>query len=645
MSAGTDSEICFAVIADSHFHLEEEDPQAHYPSDLQHNGRNRAVVEELNRAEPAFVIHLGDVPHPVPGTQAHAGALAVARETYAALKAPLTMVPGNHDVGDKPQGWASAPRASRSRHEPFIEHWGAPFGSFDQGSLHCVWIDSPILNTDLEMEREQRAWLEADLSRAKAKGQRIFAFIHYPPFLCTPDEPEHYDNLAEPARSWLLDLLVAHGVEALFCGHVHHFFWNSYRGMDIYIVPATSFVRPEYSELCTVAPAAENGRDDVGKLGFFFVHIDDQGHRIELVRTESLGEDAVVHALRRGHQPPPETALGLSLRHDWMRPRTLPAGNLDEFRRKLARNDLPLQAIWEAGCRHIRVPAGDLALPETLARLRDLCARGMRLSVYSAGRAALQDAARVRDCADLLEAWEIVSLHGSLPDHQALHGVREVGLPIMVSCLQQSELDGKSYFSHFPRHGFSSTGADFEALLDQPCVDGFTGVIPFDVHPWRALEFEELALRYDCPVSVHLELARDQEGRRQVDDLRTARQVAEAVLVARQAPHIRLFMEPLVDHDRGYFPRNGLIDRRGSPRSAHRVWVHLERLLMPGPISLLSESPRVFQTPAGRVFLDGREAAGQASAAAGPGIDLVTGTRCRPEECPGPILLRDREGR
>ena len=51
----------FAVIADSHFHLEGNDPQAHYPSDGRHNEQNRQVVQRLNEADIAFVIHLGDV--------------------------------------------------------------------------------------------------------------------------------------------------------------------------------------------------------------------------------------------------------------------------------------------------------------------------------------------------------------------------------------------------------------------------------------------------------------------------------------------------------------------------------------------------------------------------------------------------------
>ena len=42
--------LSFAVIADSHFHLDGHDPQSAYPSDATHNERNRSVVACLNRA-------------------------------------------------------------------------------------------------------------------------------------------------------------------------------------------------------------------------------------------------------------------------------------------------------------------------------------------------------------------------------------------------------------------------------------------------------------------------------------------------------------------------------------------------------------------------------------------------------------------
>ena len=109
------------------------------------------------------------------------------------------------------------------------------------------------------------------------------------------------------------------------------------------------------------------------------------------------------------------------------------------------------------------------------------------------------------------------------------------------------------------------------------------------------------------------------------------------MLTAHQAQRTRLFLEPFVDHDRGYFPRNGILDRRGSPRSAHRVWCHLQRLLRPGTVHLVSDEPRVFDTPSGRLYLNGLELPSEI-APNQIAIDLVTGQSERPIT-PTPVLL------
>lgn len=628
----------FAVIADSHFHLDGHDPQSAYPSDALHNDRNEVVVETINRAKPRFVMHLGDVPHPVPGVDAHRGALAVARRTYDAFEAPLTVVPGNHDVGDKPQGWATAPGANAARHEVFREHWGAPFGSFDEGPCHMVWIDSPILNSGLPLEAEQAEWLKEDLKRASDQGKRIFVFIHYPPYLCEDDEPEHYDNLAEPGRAWLLDLLETHRAEALFCGHVHHFFWNRHTHTDIYILPATSFVRPEYSELCSIGPTLENGRDDRDKLGFFFVHVHEEGHTIEPVRTagHTASSPPPHPALLPGRCPPTRSPLGATLRHDWTRPRGLPCGNLDEFRRKLARNDLPLQALWETGIEHLRIPAGDLAIESTWKRWTELCARGGQITVFSAGSAAIDHAPIIARNADHIAFWEVITLRGETPEDPLIQAVREAGVPVLVSVVggappsQAGDEDkGKAYFSHFPPHGYAHDSPSLARPFDPALADGFVGCIRGDTSVWDAASaLADQASKLGCQAIAHVEIPRNTEGERQTDDFRIAACVVEARLASQAHPHLKLLLDTFVDHDRGYYPRNGLLDRRGTPRPALHALRHLEQLLP-------AEPPTRRTTPAGAVYTLGPDQlwiATRPSSTPPPGfsggayIDLTTGT-------------------
>ncbi len=388
-----------AVIADSHFHAEDEEGrrQHGYPSDARFNARNRAAVAELIAARPALVVHLGDVPHPIPGLRSHARALDEAQAIYAALPVPLRMVPGNHDVGDKPHPWTLAPSVSPEKHAVFQARWGPPWWREDlDGDISLLGLDTPVLNSGLPLESAQWAWLEAQ--RESLQGRRIFVFLHYPPFLLHPDEDEHYDNLAEPARGRLLELFAALRVEAVFCGHVHHPFLHERRGTRFYLLPSTAFVRPGFAELARIGPGeegkegkegeepvdCEHGRNQRGRLGWALLHIEAEGHRVEWVRSEGRTEPrAWAPGLGPG-EPAPSCPLGLTLRHAWDAVEDIPADNLDPYRRKRARNDLGLLAAMGLGPGLLRLPLSDLRHPPSRERLDLLRGLGFRFVFFTA---------------------------------------------------------------------------------------------------------------------------------------------------------------------------------------------------------------------------------------------------------------------
>lgn len=570
----------FAVIADSHFRVEgTPDVQLAYPSDALHNKRNRRAVALVQRANPAIVIHLGDVVHPVPGLTAHRHALDVASSTYAPLgDIPLHVVPGNHDVGDKPRGWSNAPGIGTAAHEVFREYWGPAWRSFDHHGLHFVLVDTPILGSGLAMEQEQWDWLDGDLAAAKASGQRIFAFVHYPPYLLHPDEPEHYDNLALPQRRRLLALLHDAGVEALFCGHVHNFFWDRTRGMDTYVLPSTSFVRPEYAELASVPPLRENGRDDHDKLGFLIVHVDAEGHRVEVVRCGDDAEGSDHPSLAPGRGPAPTCAAGVELRHDWALPREIPYGNLDEFCRKRARNDYPLMALWDMGVVELRVPAEDLLDTPLLDRMHDLASHGARFTVFSAGLPRADIAAAVAEHAAILTGWEVVVPRSRLPE--AAERLEELGVTggVFLSAVGSPRATDGAYFSHFPSHGFEPGEPTVDEHASAPWVSGIVYRIDGD-QPWAGIQAAAAhAARIGRDTCCRLILPRGGECEPGTDDHAAAAFVLEA-LVALTDTGARGWFDTLVDHDRGYYPRHGLLDRRCAPRLSGDVLRTVSRLL------------------------------------------------------------------
>ena len=97
----------FAVVADSH--MTEADAAAKAAVDISFdttkqelgNARSRHVVHAINRLAPDFVVHLGDITHPGPGSVEYDDSARQFHDVYAGLTCPLHLVPGNHDVGEK----------------------------------------------------------------------------------------------------------------------------------------------------------------------------------------------------------------------------------------------------------------------------------------------------------------------------------------------------------------------------------------------------------------------------------------------------------------------------------------------------------------------------------------------------------------
>ena len=142
-----------------------------------------------------------------------------------------------------------------------------------------------------------------------------------------------------------------------------------------------------------VEGADEHGRNDVAKLGFFLVKVHEHGHVNELVRTfgACLGPgEPDLEPTRRVRAPSVKqrwsVPVGVDLRHSWAeRTEIPPSGSLDEFERKIARNDYPLMALWEMGARRLRLPLHDAEDHCTLERMAILRDMGHQLTFYVHG--------------------------------------------------------------------------------------------------------------------------------------------------------------------------------------------------------------------------------------------------------------------
>ena len=588
----------FAVLTDTHLNQGEDDCNSPFSVNRLANARMRYVVRDLNTHDLAFVINVGDLIHPVPAVPGlYERAAAKFHEQVTALRHDLYLTPGNHDIGDKANDWAPTAGVCDDYVALWEKNFGRHYQCFDHADMHFVIINAQIINSGLVCEREQCQWLETDL-RAN-RGKRIFLNSHYPPYFTHPDEDVNYDNIAEPGRSWLLGLLEEYDVEALFIGHVHNFWYNRYANTDCYILPSTAFVRQDYSEMYRARPGPDDqaGRNDRPKLGYFLVHVHERGHIVDIIRTygrtmapndpETVPPERVsaVHPRLNRHG-----GFGFDMRHNWMEIAEIPpTGGLDEFDRKQVRNDYPLMALWEMGIRKIRVPFRDLLAKDVRARMRMLKSHGHEFTLFTFGVPSLRDMELITQNQDIFNAWEI-GINWETLD-RVVGGIgtagRSVDIPVFLSRLRSVDelrLEAGSYY-HVINQGFlvEDRGQMMKLLARdelKDALDGFVFRLTAERTPWGAInEAAELAAELDVAASIHLRLCGSNPAETQEDDAWVAERVAEAALAANTRCHVAVYADTFIDNDRGYFVRNGVLDRLNNPRTAFHVLRHLHGAL------------------------------------------------------------------
>jgi len=596
-----------AVLADTH--VTEKNGQSNSPFlvNKMANARLSYVINELNQNDQAFCIHLGDLVHPVPAviTQFEQ-AIACFQEQTATLNSKIYLVPGNHDVGDKPTEWGPAGTVREEYIDLWKKHFGSHYQAIKHENCHFILLNAQILNTGFAVETEQRIWLENYLQ--DHCNERLFINIHYPPYLLDKNEREHYDNIAEPSRSWILELLERYHVEALFAGHVHHFWYHKHANTDCYLLPSTAFVRQDYSDVFRVAPGPtmQFGRDDAQKLGYALLAIHEHGHICHLIRTEGHVNDQsheikpTRKVLKASH--PREYAssyLGFDMRQDWLEHVEItPTGGLDEFDRKTVRNDYPLMVLWEMGVCKLRVPRSDMAQKFKLDRLYALRDQGHVITLFTYGMPDQNLINIVSEHRTLLDGWEIAAslktLH-SISNSVNIEALK--GLPLYFSKLRTKEdtVAESGHYYHVINHGFSiHDKEELESLFAQDWINKiFCGVVfrvGFQQGAASAItQATQLSLDLGIACTVHVRMGSENPAEAMSDERWVANRVAESSIAALAHPETNVFVDTLSDIDRGYFPRLGVVDKMFNPHLGYYVVRHINAVLARRPERLVIE--------------------------------------------------------
>jgi 3',5'-cyclic AMP phosphodiesterase CpdA len=146
-------------------------------------GRDNAerLVSYLNQDPPDLAVNTGDIVILDPDS---ADDRAAAQRIHQRIAAPLRVLPGNHDVGERAvEPWRGIAVTSQ-RVRDFRAAWGGDRflvlgeASKDTADWAFVGINSELCGSGLPEEDEQWAWLEG--AAAEAAGRLVLLFLHKP---------------------------------------------------------------------------------------------------------------------------------------------------------------------------------------------------------------------------------------------------------------------------------------------------------------------------------------------------------------------------------------------------------------------------------------------------------------------------------
>lgn len=185
----------------------------------------RAAVDRVNALDPApdVVLLTGDL-----ANHGEPEAYRRAKAILETVRAPLYLIPGNHDdrenwrenLGEKP--W------SRSTREGFVQY------AVDDFPLRLIGLDTLDPGHDWGAFCERRLqWLEETL--AAGEGRPALLFMHHPPFATGITTMDALGLAGAPA---LEKVVRGHPeIVAVVCGHVHRAIFTGWAGKPTMICP------------------------------------------------------------------------------------------------------------------------------------------------------------------------------------------------------------------------------------------------------------------------------------------------------------------------------------------------------------------------------------------------------------------------
>ncbi len=559
------------VLADTHEVRADDPSTVEFASRKRQTARAARAFQRAESLSSDAFVHLGDLVQDYPDSPDFAESFGRVAQRLKKAHPQLRLVAGNHDVGDKPDCRMPTHPTTSAGLQALHRSFGRSWYRFEVAQLAAYVMNTQIMNTGLAADRRQARWFEQALEREPRK--RRLLFIHLPLYLSTPGEPDigHYDNLGEPARTWLLRLIKKHRFEVVFAGHVHTRFYDRIGRARYHILGSPSFTRPGFAHMFSSSPPPEQGRDDQPKLGFGLLRIHARGSALHWIRTggeDSLkskpGHKRVLTPVSGERQPSP---LGFTLCHALSSRHDIPMAWPSQTRVSV-RNDHPILALIEMGAGWVRTPWRDFLDPYQRERLKLL--KSERVTPIA-----------IVDLPEIAGIWkhqktlfsvaagiEVRLARGERLDERtcrALERLRKQGTSLTLSpVLPGTQIPGKQH----PRTGTAWAWDNLNQAQSAIAVTGLT------VDRWRILTPTE-------PLPADARMGLDLSIEFTDDDQANLCQAAWGMAQAAAGHDRRLSLYPLRDLDRTMDRHQGALDTLCNPRSVFSALRLLNAILFP----------------------------------------------------------------
>ena len=589
----------FVVISDSHYMLDPGGASLEFENRRKQSARREVALRMAAALAPKFVVHNGDMVQEYPDNlERFYKSMDQSLEQMRACGIEPYYVAGNHDVGDKPDPTAPASHVSREVLDWYHRRFGRSWYSFDQGDCHFVVLNSQIMNGTLPDAAEQEAWVEKDLAEHAKK--RLFIFLHMPPYLFDETEASmgHYDNLANPARGWLLDLVRDYKVEMLVGGHVHFAFFDRLAETRYAVLASPAFTRPGFSCLFAGSPPPERGRNDVPKFGFYLMRVRPDNTDIHFIRTagvEEFSPNAEERLITRVSGTLPHSPLGITLSQPLSTtaeiPRAWPAAI-----RETVRNDYPMLACMEMGVGYVRVPLIDFLGTFQARRLEILREEGVKLNavvIFSEEFDILGAMSQIRSKIDGLEIQIVGTLYPSDRCVEVIKALQErFGVSVTLSPIVCREAtSGKQ----FPRFRLGYIPKEMLPLNQFLVTNGVTVdrvICKLNTDQSLYNQIQEIAEITPLSQITNIDFSLEFSA---TNDQTNANLAAEALFLTATIPGSRIYFEPFSDLDRTMDVTHGLLDTLCNPRSASCVLQSLNTIMYSRSLKILKHPLRLKQ--------------------------------------------------